>query len=261
MACRGRAATASSPRACGCRATRGTRRSGQAVDALLAGRLAEAARAARASPRGGPRAGDRNAELFAEMHVFGEAIISRGLGVGRNGPLSGAVAASPAAAAWRCSLHVAARGHGRTDEARAEAAAGRRGRLRALAFDANWPPAIGELAEACALLGDPGSAARCTSACCRTPTAPDRGPSREQHGISPAPPGQPRLRPRPPRRGPLPPRDRGPPEHGRGLHPVGRARPTGPRSPTFPCHGPVAQRLEQRTHNPSRGGSNPPRPI
>ena len=26
-------------------------------------------------------------------------------------------------------------------------------------------------------------------------------------------------------------------------------------------HGPVAQRLEQRTHNPSRGGSNPPWPI
>src|SRR5215204_5016691 len=29
----------------------------------------------------------------------------------------------------------------------------------------------------------------------------------------------------------------------------------------IPLYGPVAQRLEQRTHNPSAGGSNPPRPI
>jgi hypothetical protein len=29
----------------------------------------------------------------------------------------------------------------------------------------------------------------------------------------------------------------------------------------FPLHGPVAQRSEQRTHNPSVGGSIPPRPI
>src|SRR5215216_5227720 len=29
----------------------------------------------------------------------------------------------------------------------------------------------------------------------------------------------------------------------------------------FPLYGPVAQRSEQRTHNPSVGGSIPPRPI
>jgi hypothetical protein len=39
-----------------------------------------------------------------------------------------------------------------------------------------------------------------------------------------------------------------------GVHPVTPA-------PYIPSQGPVAQRSEQRTHNPSRGGSNPPRPI
>ena len=57
-------------------------------------------------------------------------------------------------------------------------------------------------------------------------------------------------------------------ERGRRTRPRGHARPRPGRraraapGPGLACPpGPVAQRLEPRTHNPSDGGSNPPRPI
>jgi tetratricopeptide (TPR) repeat protein len=108
----------------------------------------------------GRRAGDRNASLFALMLEIQEALL--------RGDFSGVdlelveerIATSPAAVSWRCGYSWFLAELGRLDEAA--------GHLRALAadgfaglpFDANWLSAVGECAEASAILGDPDSARR-----------------------------------------------------------------------------------------------------
>jgi hypothetical protein len=67
---------------------------------------------------------------------------------------------------------------------------------------------------------------------------------------------------------PAPPRCVGPDRTAAGIARASRESPHGPWTTTPSLNtlqslpvGPVAQRSEQRTHNPSVGGSNPPRPI
>jgi hypothetical protein len=127
----------------------------EAVDAQLAGRWEESHVLRERAREEGRRAGDRNADLFAEMHLFGEVMMRRNWEVLDMALLREKMAGSPAAGAWRCSYSWLLAETDRPDEARAEAAAIIADDFAALPFDANWFAGVGELAEACALLGDP----------------------------------------------------------------------------------------------------------
>jgi DNA-binding SARP family transcriptional activator/tetratricopeptide (TPR) repeat protein len=123
-----------------------------ATAAMLAGRLAEAARLTAAAREGGTRAGDRNAELFAAMveELAGReclAFHSTDMGF-----LQDKLANSPAGAAYASYLAWTLAGLGRADEARRHLDDWTR---RELAFDANWLSAQAEAAEAIVLLEDP----------------------------------------------------------------------------------------------------------
>ena len=124
----------------------------QAVDAMLAGRFAEAERLRLEAAASGTRAGDLNAELFAKMIEF-TANVMRGDFLAPNLEFAlDKVANSPAGPAYRPSVAWLLAELGRHEEARAELA-----RCLApggLAFDANWTSAIGECASAACALGD-----------------------------------------------------------------------------------------------------------
>ena len=124
----------------------------QAVDAMLAGRFAEAERLRLEAAATGTRAGDLNAELFAKMIEF-TANVMRGDFLAPNLEFAlDKVANSPAGPAYRPSVAWLLAELGRHEEARTELA-----RCLApggLVFDANWTSAIGECASAACALGD-----------------------------------------------------------------------------------------------------------
>jgi tetratricopeptide (TPR) repeat protein len=130
-----------------------------AVEAVHAGRYADAAALRERALQQGRRAGDPNADLFAELLKFQEVIL-RGDWASLNLPLmQEKIATSPAGMAWRSSYAWMLAATGRPDAAREQLAIIAADDFAALPFDANWPPAMAEYAEACAALGDPQLAA------------------------------------------------------------------------------------------------------
>ena len=126
----------------------------EAVAAVHAGRFAEAAALRERAREAGRRAGDRNADLFAEMLRFCEVSMSGDWGSFDAALVQDKIATSPAGTAWRCSYAWMLAATGRPDEAREHLAVVFADGFAALPFDANWPSAMGECAEAIAILGD-----------------------------------------------------------------------------------------------------------
>jgi tetratricopeptide (TPR) repeat protein len=125
-----------------------------AVEAVHAGRWDEAADLRERARAEGRRAGDRNADLFAEMLIATEVIL-RGTWERFDVTLiEEKIATSPAGMAWRGSYAWLLGVTGRPDAAREQLAIITADDFAALPFDANWPSAMGEAAEVCALLGD-----------------------------------------------------------------------------------------------------------
>ena len=122
VARRGRAGTAASPTSCACPRSSGTRRCGQAVDAMLAGRFAEAERLRLEAAATGTRAGDLNAELFAKMIEFTANVMRREFLAANLEFALDKVANSPAGPAYRPSVAWLLAELGRHDEARTELA-------------------------------------------------------------------------------------------------------------------------------------------
>ncbi|HWT22755.1 MAG TPA: hypothetical protein VN213_04550, partial [Solirubrobacteraceae bacterium] len=126
-----------------------------AVDAVLAGRYEQAASLREQARREGTRAGDRNAELFAAMLVFQEAILRRDWTQLDVALMEEKIRSSPAGMAWRSSFAWMLAATGRPAAAREQLAIVAADDFARVPFDVNWPSAIGEYAEACAELGDP----------------------------------------------------------------------------------------------------------
>jgi DNA-binding SARP family transcriptional activator len=125
-----------------------------AVEALHAGRFADAHRLADVARAAGERAGEPNAEVFARMLEFQSAAL-RGDPQGLDwGFLADKISDSPAGMAYRCGSTWLLALSGREDDARAELAVVSAEGYAGIAFDTNWPSAMGECAEACALLDD-----------------------------------------------------------------------------------------------------------
>jgi tetratricopeptide (TPR) repeat protein len=131
-----------------------------AVDALHAGRYSEAREQRERARDEGTRAGDRNADLFAEMLRFGEAAMRRDWTALDLDLMESKIATSPAGMAWRSSRAWILATTGQGDAAREQLRLISDDGFAALPFDANWPSAMGECAEACAALGDAELAAR-----------------------------------------------------------------------------------------------------
>jgi tetratricopeptide (TPR) repeat protein len=130
-----------------------------AVEAVHAGRWAQAAELRERARREGMRAGDRNAHLFGEMVSFAE-IIMRGTWDALDlDLLHDKIATSPAGMAWRCSYTWLLAATGRPDAAREQFALIAADDFAALPFDVNWASGMGELASACIELRDPELAA------------------------------------------------------------------------------------------------------
>jgi len=125
-----------------------------AVEAVHAGRYDDAAPLREQARREGRRAGDRNAELFAEMLVFNEAILRGDWSLMNLALFEDKIATSPAGMSWRSSYAWMLAATGRPDAAREQLALVTGDDLARLPFDANWPSAMAECAEACALLGE-----------------------------------------------------------------------------------------------------------
>jgi DNA-binding SARP family transcriptional activator len=130
-----------------------------AVDALHAGRFTEAERLREQAHQAGETAGDPNATLFAQLLRIQEGFLRADyrridLDIFRE-----KIADSPAGISWRCGYTWCLAALGRADEARAHLAAIAADGYAALPFDANWPSAAGECAEACIVLGDAHHAA------------------------------------------------------------------------------------------------------
>ena len=130
-----------------------------AVEAVNAGRWDEAAALRERARAEGSRAGDDNADLFAEMLIAGEVLLRGNFAQLDRALIEDKIANSPAGMAWRASYawELAATGH--PDEAREHLAIVTADDYGALPFDANWPSAIAESAEASVLLGDAEPAA------------------------------------------------------------------------------------------------------
>jgi tetratricopeptide (TPR) repeat protein len=125
-----------------------------AVEAVHAGRWDEGAEHRERAREEGRRAGDRNADLFAEMLLAAE-IVMRGAWESADLTLiEEKIATSPAGMAWRGSYAWFLAAMGRPDEAHEQLAILAADDFAALPFDANWASALGEGAEACALLND-----------------------------------------------------------------------------------------------------------
>jgi len=130
-----------------------------AVRAEHEGRFAEALELVGQARIDGGRAADRNAELFCEMLVTGEAMLRGSMDEADTTLLQDKLAHSPAAMSWRSALAWIRAAEGRDDDARRELASVAHDGYAGLRFDANWLNAVGELAEACRLLADRDRAA------------------------------------------------------------------------------------------------------
>ncbi|HET8757850.1 MAG TPA: hypothetical protein VFM58_17655, partial [Solirubrobacteraceae bacterium] len=124
-----------------------------AVAALNAGRWDEAAELRERARAEGGRAGDDNADLFAEMLIAAEAMLRGEFEKLDRALIEDKIAHSPAGMAWRASYAWELAATGRPDDAREQLAIITAGDYAALPFDANWPSALAESAEACVLLG------------------------------------------------------------------------------------------------------------
>jgi tetratricopeptide (TPR) repeat protein len=121
-----------------------------AVEALLAGRWEDAVALRERAREEGRRAGDRNADLFAEMLIGTEAMLRGNWETLDMTMVEEKMATSPAGMAWRASYAWRLAATGDPDGARKHLALV----IAKVPFDANWLSAMGESAEACALLGD-----------------------------------------------------------------------------------------------------------
>ena len=130
-----------------------------AVAAINAGHYDDAARLREQARAEGTRAGDGNADLFAEMLIAAEALLRHRFADLDRALIEEKIAHSPAGMAWRASYAWELAATGRPDEAREHLAIVTADDFAALPFDANWPSALAESAEACVLLGDAGPAA------------------------------------------------------------------------------------------------------
>ncbi|HEX5621127.1 MAG TPA: AAA family ATPase [Solirubrobacteraceae bacterium] len=130
-----------------------------AVEALNAGRWDEAAQLRERARTEGTRAGDGNADLFAHMLSAGEALLRGEFAQLDRAMIEDKIAHSPAGMAWRASYAWELAATGRPDESREHLAIVMADDYAALPFDANWPSALAESAEACVLLGDAEPAA------------------------------------------------------------------------------------------------------
>ena len=130
-----------------------------AVAAINAGRYDDAARLREHARAEGTRAGDGNADLFAEMLIAAEALLRHRFADLDRALIEEKIAHSPAGMAWRASYAWELAATGRPDEAHEHLAIVTADDFAALPFDANWPSALAESAEACVLLGDAGPAA------------------------------------------------------------------------------------------------------
>jgi hypothetical protein len=131
-----------------------------AVDALHAGRYQEAARLRAVAREAGERAGDGNADLFDRMLAFHGKALRTDFDDIDMAFLADKIADSPAGMAYRCGYAWILAGRGEHDAAREQLAIIARDDFAGLAFDANWMSAVGECAEAVAILGDRPLAAR-----------------------------------------------------------------------------------------------------
>jgi tetratricopeptide (TPR) repeat protein len=127
-----------------------------AVDALLAGRFAEAERLAAEAREAGRRAGDRNADLFPDMLEFVGQLERGAFDEVDMAFMEDKIANSPAGPAYASAYAwiLAARGQAERARATLDAAVG-----NPHAFDANWLSAQAESAEASMALGDTTHAA------------------------------------------------------------------------------------------------------
>ena len=125
-----------------------------AVDALHRGSFAEADMLRNQALEAGRRAGDPNAELFSQLLVFQESWLRMDFSTVDLTAVEDKLTASPARVSWRCGYAWTLAELGRLDEARATLASIAADDFAALPFDANWPSAVAESAEACVLLGE-----------------------------------------------------------------------------------------------------------
>jgi hypothetical protein len=125
-----------------------------AVEAMHAGRYDDGEALLVRAQHEGRRAGDRNAGLFADMLRFVGVMLRGDWAAFDVDLVREKIAGSPAGMAWRCSYTWMLAATGQRDAAREQLAIISAGGFAALPFDANWPSAMGESAEACALLGD-----------------------------------------------------------------------------------------------------------
>jgi hypothetical protein len=131
-----------------------------AVDALHAGRFEEATRLRAAARAAGERAGERNTDLFDKMLVFHEGCIRGSWNELVHAYALAKIADSPAGMAYRAGYAWVLAATGDLAGAREHLAIVARDGFGGLAFDANWPSAVGESAETVAILGDAALAAR-----------------------------------------------------------------------------------------------------
>ena len=125
-----------------------------AVDALHSGRIDDAAALREQARTEGAGAGDRNAELFAEMLVFEEAIIRGDFARLDLAWLEDRIATSATGISYVTAYAWILAECGREAEARTQLSAIAAGGFAALPFDANWLSALAEAGEATLLLGD-----------------------------------------------------------------------------------------------------------
>ena len=130
-----------------------------AVEAVNAGRWDEADALREQARAEGGRAGDDNADLFAEMLVAADAMLRDEFDRLDRELMEDKIAHSPAGMAWRASYAWELAATGQPDAAREQLAIVTADDYAALPFDANWPSALAESAEASILLGDAQPAA------------------------------------------------------------------------------------------------------
>jgi tetratricopeptide (TPR) repeat protein len=132
----------------------------QGVDAAYHGRFSEAQALGEQARELGNRAGDGNAELFAEMLVFGaRAFIQRSFDALDLDWAADKIEHSPAGISWISGSSWVLAELGREREAREYLERIAPDRFVALPFDTNWLSAIGEASETVVLLGDTATAA------------------------------------------------------------------------------------------------------
>jgi DNA-binding SARP family transcriptional activator len=131
-----------------------------AVDALAAGRFAEARDRAERAREAGRRAGDRNADLFVDMLRFIDGLQRAEYAELDLEFVREKVANSPAGMAYRGSYAWLLAELGHAEEARDQLAIMAADGFAPLPFDANWLSALCECTGACRALGDRDTAVR-----------------------------------------------------------------------------------------------------